>query len=123
MGGLDDLVDRGNPAGDVGGTAKREQPQAASRLEHGPDGVHIENSAPRRTRRSGSGRHGSRAGRWRGVDDGGDDHVVAGEPESVGEVVDRLSGVAADDGNVISARPPRERAKALRACSCAEVAS
>ena len=43
------------------------------------------------------------------LDDGGDDHVVAAEPEPVGEMVDRLGGVAADDGNVVGARPSRER--------------
>jgi hypothetical protein len=35
-------------------------------------------------------------------DDGGDHDVVGLEAESVGEVVDRFGGVAADDGNVVA---------------------
>ena len=36
------------------------------------------------------------------LDDGRHDHVVGREVEPVGEVVDRLGGVAADDGDVVA---------------------
>ena len=42
------------------------------------------------------------------LDDGGHHHVVGVEPETEGEVVDRLGGVAADDGNVVPALPASE---------------
>ena len=41
------------------------------------------------------------------LDDGGDDDVVGLEPQPVGEVVDRLGGVAADDGDVVAVAPSR----------------
>ena len=40
------------------------------------------------------------------LDDGGDDHVVRCEAEPVGEVVDGLGGVAAQDGDVVAVRVP-----------------
>ena len=42
-------------------------------------------------------------------DDGGEDDVVGVEPEPVGELVDGLGGVAAEDGDVVGAAGPRRR--------------
>ena len=55
--------------------------------------------------------------------DGGNDHVAGFERQPVGEVVDRLGGVAADDGNESVPVRPANAAKASRACSYAAVAS
>ena len=43
------------------------------------------------------------------LDDRGHDHVVAPEVEAVGEVVDGLGGVAADDRDVVGAISPGVR--------------
>ena len=40
---------------------------------------------------------------------GGDDDVAGGEPQPVGEVVECLGGVAADDRHVVAAAAPGER--------------
>ena len=42
------------------------------------------------------------------LDDGGDDDVVGLQPQPVGEVVDRLGGVAADDRDVVALVPAGE---------------
>ena len=54
--------------------------------------------------------------------DGGDDHVVGIEAEAVGEVVDGLGGVAADDGDVVAALAAGEARAPSRASSYAAVA-
>ena len=48
------------------------------------------------------------------LDHGGDDDVVGLEAQAVGEVVDRLGGVAADDRHVVAvgARPAKPSAAA-----------
>ena len=42
------------------------------------------------------------------LDDGGDDDVVGLQAEPIGEVVDGLGGVAADDGHVVGLGPTGE---------------
>ena len=101
VGGVDDLVEGWQPPGHVGGAGDRQQRRpAAAGVERGhhvvdgegPVGPALDVAALRHPA----------PGQQVGVvlDHGGDHHVGRVEPQPVGEMVDGLGGVAAQDGDV-----------------------
>ena len=102
VGGGDDVVDRGQPAGDVRRGGDREQPGPWPGVEGGGDVVDGEGAVGAALDVPAPAEPGP--GQQVGVvlDHGGDHDVVGRETEPVGEVVDGLGGVAADDGDVVA---------------------
>ena len=100
--GGDHGVERRRPAGHVRGAGDRQQRRGRSGVEGGGEVVEVECSVRAAVDEAAPAQAGP--GQQVGVvlDHGGDDDVVRLEPEPVGEVVDRLGRVAADDGHVVT---------------------
>ena len=96
----DDLLQRREPAGHVGSSRDGQKLGAGALVEPGDHVVHTEGAVPAALHVA-PGRHPS-PGQQVGVmlHDRGEHHIARFEAEPVGEVVDRLGRVPADDGGV-----------------------
>ena len=96
----DDLLQRRKPAGHVGSSRDCQKLGAGALVEPGDHIVHTEGALPAALHIA-PGRHPS-PGQQVGVmlHDRGEHHIARFEAEPVGEVVDRLGRVPADDGGV-----------------------
>ncbi len=103
VGGGEDEIERREPAGDVRGPRDREQPGPRCLVEGQLDVAHAE--GPVRTALDVPARRNAPPREEVGVmlHDRADHHVARVEPEAVGEVVERLGRVAADDRYVVGA--------------------
>ena len=123
MGGVDDLVDRRQPSGDVRSAGDGKQARLGGPVQfirdiagcEGPVGSALDVAA----------RGYARPRQEIGVvfDDGGDDNVVGTQAKAVGEVVDGFGCISADDRDVVTIFASREREAAPRALSYASVAN
>ena len=106
VGGDGDVVDRGHPAGDVRRAADGQQLRMRCDVEGRRDVLDGEGAIGLAFDEPAAGHACPRQQVGVMLDDGGDDDIVRAEGESVGEVVDGLGGVAADDRHVVAVGGP-----------------